>query len=451
MTGAESREGMERDARAIFEAAIAGVQPSSLLTEVDLDTHLDRPLADYRRVVLVGAGKASMAMAGVLEERLGDALDEGLVVVPHGYRASFPTGQPAPVRTEVVEAGHPVPDEAGGRGAQRVLDLAADLGPDDLLVVALSGGGSALWPAFADGISLDDAQQTFRLLLHSGADIHAINTVRRQLSRIGGGGLVRTTHPAAVLALVLSDVVGDDLAAIASGPTVPDPTTDDDAVAVLERFELLDRVPLSIRMHLSRGDVLADPSGFERVRTILIGSNRNALDAAQREAERRGYAVHLHPEPVTGEAREVGQWLARVALDLEANQPTCLLWGGETTVTVTGDGRGGRNQEVTLAAALELDGTDRNLVFLSGGTDGIDGPTDATGAWATPQTTDRARALDFNPENHLARNDAFPFFEALDQLLKPGPTHTNVMDVQVALLRPAWGTAVTLAGVLRRC
>jgi hydroxypyruvate reductase len=377
-----------------------------------------------------------MAMAGALEGRLGETLDGGLVVVPHGYRATFPAGQPAPRRVAVVEAGHPVPDARGLGAAKGTLALARRLGPDDLLVVALSGGGSALWPAFAGEISLEDAQWTFRLLLRSGADIHAVNTVRRSLSAIGGGGLARAATPTHILTLAISDVVGNDLATIASGPTGPDPTTAADAVAVLERFGLWDRVPASVREHLGRDRDAASDRGFDHVRTVLIGSNRDALAAARAEAERRGYTVHLHPEPVTGEAREVGRRLAREALDLDADRPTCLLWGGETTVTVTGDGRGGRNQEVALAAALALEGAERDLVLLSGGTDGIDGPTDAAGAWAAPQTVEQARALGFDAADHLARNDAYPLFDTLGHLLKPGPTHTNVMDVQVALAWP---------------
>lgn len=427
-------------AKSMFEAAVAGAQPPALLRSVRLDRLLDRSPSTFRRVVLVGAGKASMSMAGVLEERLGDALgdalDAGLVVVPHGYRAAFPAGQRAPHRVEVIEAGHPVPDEAGALATSHVLDLADRLGAEDLLLVALSGGGSSLWPAFAQGVSLRDAQETFRLLLTSGADIHAINTVRRQLSRTGGGGLARAAAPATVLTLAISDVVGDDLATIASGPTIPDPTTRADALDVLARFGLIDRVPASVRALLTQ-DEAHEPVAVENVRTVPIGSNRDALNAAHYEAERRGYGVVLHPEPLTGEARDVGRWLAQQALAIEADRPTCLLWGGETTVTVTGDGRGGRNQELALAAALELDGATRSIVVLSGGTDGIDGPTDAAGAWATPQTATQARARGLSPEDHLGRNDAYAFFDALGGLLRTGPTHTNVMDVQVALIHPA--------------
>jgi hydroxypyruvate reductase len=428
------------DARALFDAAVGAAMPARLLDSVDLGALADRPLDAYRRVVLVGAGKASMTAAGALEARLGARVDEGLVAVPHGYRATFPSGQPAPQRVAVVEAGHPVPDVKGLGAAKGTLARARRLVPEDLLLVALSGGGSALWPAFAGKIALEDAQRTFRLLLRSGADIHAVNTVRRSLSAVGGGELARAAAPATVVCLAISDVVGDDLATIASGPTVPDPTTFADAVAVLERFDLLERVPAPIRDLLLRGidrpRALPKNPALEKSQTVLVGSNRDALAAARAEAERQGYAVHVHPDPVTGEARDVGRRLAHEALNLDVDRPTCLLWGGETTVTVAGDGRGGRNQEVALAAALELDGSDREVVFLSGGTDGIDGPTDAAGAWAMPETIANARARGLDPADHLARNDAYPFFDTLGHLLRPGPMHTNVMDVQIALVRP---------------
>ncbi len=435
------------DARAIFDAAVAGVRPDVLVGDIDFDALADRPLDAYRRVVLVGAGKAAMTMAGALEARLGARIDEGLVVVPHGYRATFPVGPRAPQKVEVVEARHPVPDAAGVQAAQRTLDLAASLGADDLLLVALSGGGSALWPAFGDRISLDDAQRTFRFLLHSGADIHAVNTFRRALSRIGGGGLARAAYPAAVLALVISDVAGDDLATIASGPTVPNPTTFADALAVLERLDLMRLIPVSVLAHLRHGVDRPEPEPpvSHRARTVLVGSNRDALAAAQAEAEQRGYAVHRHAEPVTGEAREVGRRLAEEVLRADVHRPTCLLWGGETTVTVTGDGRGGRNQELALAVALALDGVDRDVLFLSGGTDGIDGPTDAAGAWATPQTAAQARALGLDPADHLARNDAYPFFDALGQVAQDG-ADAHERDGRADRARPFLSGLLCLSG-----
>ncbi len=430
------------DAQAVYRAAVRGVQPDRLFQKIHLGDFLDRPPAAYRRVVVAGAGKASMAMAGAVEALPGLGLDGGLVVVPHGYRATLPATQRAPASVEVVEAGHPVPDAAGVEAAGRTLALAASCTENDLLLVLISGGGSALWSAFADGIALDDARAVFRLLLHSGADIHAINTVRKHLSRIGGGHLAAAAFPATVLALVVSDVVGDDLSVIASGPTVPDATTYDDAVGVLRRFDLWEQTPASIRRHLQRGlhgEVAETPgpghAAFDRTRTVLLGGNGEALAAAHAEARARGYAAQVVARDLEGEARTVGQRLARQALETPKAPPTCLLWGGETTVTVTGQGRGGRNQEVALAAALALEGSRRPVVVLSGGTDGIDGPTDAAGAWATPQTVPQARRLGLDPEAALADNDAYPFFQRLGALLQPGPTHTNVMDLLVVLSR----------------
>jgi hydroxypyruvate reductase len=424
-------------AQQIYHAAVRSVQADRLLTGFDLDEHLPQPIAAYRRVVVLGAGKASMAMAGAVEAS-GVPVDAGLVVVPHGYAETLPSSQARPEIIEVAEGGHPVPDAAGVAAAGRVLALAEDATADDLVLVLLSGGGSALWPAFAEGITLDDAQATFRLLLRSGADIHAVNTVRKHLSRIGGGRLAVAAHPATVLALVVSDVVGDDLDVIASGPTVPDPTTFAEARDVLARFGLWDAVPASVRERLSGSDEETPKPGdarFERVTTRLLGTNRTALEAARAAAGDRGYAARIVSDAVTGEAREVARALVEQALTLDVDGPACLLWGGETTVTVTGEGTGGRNQELALSAALALDGAGCDVVLLSGGTDGIDGPTDAAGAWATPRTAARARQQGLDPQAFLADNDAHPFFERLDQLLRPGPTHTNVMDVQVALIR----------------
>ncbi len=430
------------DAQAVYHAAVRGVQPDRLLRKVRLDDLLERSLSGFRRVVVAGAGKASMAMAGAVEALPGVRIERGLVVVPHGYRATLPSSQRAPTGVEIVEAGHPVPDAAGVEAARRTLELAASCTEDDLLLVLVSGGGSSLWPAFAEGLSLDDARATFRALLHSGADIHQTNTVRKHLSRLSGGHLAAAAFPATVLALVISDVVGDDLSVIASGPTVPDASRYDDAVAVLHDFDLWARVPAAVRAHLhdgQRGAVPETPkpgdAAFARSRTVLLGGNGEALAAARAEALARGYAAQVVARDLEGEARTVGRQLALRALETPADGATCLLWGGETTVTVTGQGRGGRNQEVALGAALALDGGARDVVVLSGGTDGIDGPTDAAGAWATPQTAPQARGLGLDPEAALADNDAYPFFERLGALLQPGPTHTNVMDLLVVLSR----------------
>ncbi len=430
------------DAQAIFRAAVRGAQADVLLTQTPWTTWAPRPTDRYRRVVVVGMGKAAMVMAGMVEQLLGARIGEGAVVVPHGYPQTPPAHCPLPRRIEVLEAGHPVPDEGSVRAARRMLALAEECEEADLLLVLISGGGSALCTDFEPPVTLADAQLTFRLLLESGADIYQMNTVRKHLSRIGGGRLARAAAPADVLALVISDVVGDDLSVIASGPTVPDPTTFAEAIAVLRHYELWHRVPTSVRVRLEAG--VTDPSletpkpadsRFARVVTRLIGTNRRALEAAADEARQRGYSVRIVTDRLTGEAREVAPRLVTALQAVREDRPVCLLWGGETTVTVRGQGRGGRNQELALAAALAMDGWDAQAVLLSGGTDGRDGPTDAAGAWATPETVAHARACGKDPQAYLANNDAYTFFEALDQLLFTGPTHTNVMDVQVGLRR----------------
>lgn len=428
------------DAQAIFRAAVRGAQADVLMTQTPWTTWMPQPLDRYRRVVVGGMGKAALAMAGMVEQQLNDRIGEGVVVVPHGYAQTPPPHCPLPQRIEVLEAGHPVPDTGSVRAAQRILALAKGCTAEDLLLVLISGGGSALCVDFEPPVTLADAQQTFQLLLESGADIYQINTVRKHLSRVGGGRLARTADPADVLALAISDVVGDDLSVIAGGPTVPDPTTFAEAIAVLRRYDLWHRVPAAVRARLEAG--VADPSletpkpadpRFARVVTRLIGTNRRALEAAADEARQRGYSVRIMTDRLVGEARDVAPRLIAALHDVREDRPVCLLWGGETTVTVRGSGRGGRNQELALAAALAMEGWQAPAVLLSGGTDGRDGPTDAAGAWVTPETATQARRRGMDPQAYLDRNDAYAFFEALGQLLFTGPTHTNVMDVQIGL------------------
>lgn len=430
-----------RDARTVFEAGVRAVQADRLLEKGRIARLARRPLDAYDRVVVTGMGKASMAMAGVVEQRIGRVDAASFAVVPHGYRATLPAPLPAPSGVAVVEAGHPVPDVSSVRAGERLVEVAAGCGEGDLLVVLVSGGGTALCTAFADGVTLEDAQRTYALLLGSGVDIHAMNAVRKHLSRLGGGQLARAAHPAEVVALVVSDVVGDDLATVASGPTVPDPSTYADAVDVLQGCGVWEAVPPAVRTHFARGrrgEAPETPGAgepvFGRVTTRLIGSNRQALQAARAEAERCGYHVREAVEGMTGEARDVGRAHGNALRAADVRRPACLLYGGETTVTVRGDGRGGRNQEAALAAALALDGAGRTAAFLSAGTDGIDGPTDAAGAVVTTQTVPQARAAGRDAAAFLDRNDSYAFFEAAGGLLRTGPTHTNVMDLQVGLI-----------------
>jgi hydroxypyruvate reductase len=343
----------------------------------------------------------------------------------------------------VIEGGHPLPSDGSVRAGRRLLEQARAAGPEDLLLVPVSGGGTALSSLPVDAVDLRDLRTTYHCLLTAGVPIVPANVVRKHLTQVGGGQLAQAAHPADVRALVVSDVVGDDLSTIASGPTVPDPSTYEEAMQVLYRHDLWHDVPASVRDHLADGargrrpetpDAEADC--FESVRTTLIGSNDTALAAARDAAEKRGYDVRLVCSGVEGEARSVATEHVDQMMGASLDGPTCWLWGGEPTVTVKGEGKGGRNQELALSAALALDGEDRRAILLSGGTDGIDGPTDAAGAWATPGTAEAAREAGLDPRAHLEDNDAYSFFEALDQLLRPGPTHTNVMDVHVGLVDP---------------
>ena len=435
-------QGLIDDARAIYQAAIQGVQADVLLENVAWDELLSRPLAEYKQIRVAGMGKAAMAMAWVVERMLGAHLTEGCVVVPKGYSSSLPFPFKKPQHIDVFEGGHPIPDKTSEEAAHVLLELAEKSTDEDLFLVLISGGGTALTMSFAPGISLADGQQVVQQLLRCGADIRALNTVRKHISLLGGGRLAQRAAPAETVALVISDVVGDDLSVIASGPTVGDPTTFDDAIRVLHKYELWDRVPESVRVHLRKGKENADletpkPAHqiFKKVKNQLIGTNRNALEAACREATRREYQVKIHDAWVEGEAREAGEKLAEALISSEDTIPICHLWGGETTVTVKGKGIGGRNQELALGSAFALDGAQGKLLLLSGGTDGIDGPTDAAGAFATPLTLSKARERKRDPRAYLDANDAYTFFLEMNTLLKPGPTHTNVMDIVIGLVR----------------
>ncbi len=447
------------DARRIHAAAVAGAMPGALLprllARVGIDGLAPRPLARYDRVVVVGAGKAALATAGAIEPVLraaGVRAIEGAVVVPHGYVAQRPAGVRAPTAIAVREAAHPLPDARSAEAARDALARAAACGPDDLLLVLLSGGASALWAAPAPGVPADDVRAIVARLQRAGADIASLNTVRKQLSLLGGGRLAAATR-ADVATLVLSDVVGDDPGVIGSGPTVPDRATPADAVRVLRAHDAWATTSDAVRARLTRS---ASPTALPAATTAhaltlhLLGGVGDALAAARRAATALGYDATVCGAALRGEARDAGRTVARAALAraVAARRPVCLLWGGETTVTVRGAGRGGRNQELTLAAALALDDMVRagildagaDLAVLSGGTDGIDGPTDAAGAWATPRTIadarTRAPTRGRDAARALADNDAHPFLDAAQALLRTGPTHTNVMDVQVALVRP---------------
>ena len=411
-------------ARAIWQAALAAGAAAPLVrAHLDIDPR-------YARVVVLGCGKASGAMAEAAEDVLGDRIAEGFVVVKDGYTAPLR-------RIRLAEAGHPVPDARGLAASGRLLDLAASARADDLVLFLVSGGGSALTPAPAPPVTLEEKQQITRLLLAAGATITELNAVRKHLSRVKGGLLARAAWPATVVTLVLSDVVGDPLDVIASGPTAPDPTTFATALEVLARRGVKDRAAASVRARLeagSRGEVAETPKPgdrvFDRVTNLVVGNNALITDAAVAAAQRLGYRPHLWSRAIQGEAREVGRELVDQARRLEP--PACLVAGGETTVTVRGSGTGGRCQELALAAALALRPGDE-VTVLAAGTDGTDGPTDAAGAIVDGGSVERGRAAAVDPVGALADNDAYRFLRASGDLLVSGPTNTNLLDLYVLL------------------
>ena len=394
-------------------------------------------LCRYERVVVVGAGKATAPMARAVEQRLGPRLHGGFVVVKYGH--GLPTK-----RIVVAEAGHPVPDQSGQRAAARLCAMAAELGRRDLLIVLLSGGASSLLPAPVAGVTLADKQRTTQELLRCGASIREINTVRKHLSRIKGGRLAELTE-ATVVTLILSDVLGDDLSAIASGPTAPDPTTYHDAVAVLKRYRIWRAVPQRVRQHLDRGCqgfVSETPkpgsSLFRRVHHHIVGNNATAVTAVTRAARESGLRTLVHTPALTGEAREAGQRFGAMARNIvregkPLQRPCCVVAGGETTVTVTGNGTGGRAQEFAAAAALEIAGLAKVWVVAIG-TDGTDGPTDAAGAVIDGNTVAHAQRLSVDLAGALKRHNTYPALKRLHQLIITGPTGTNVNDLYLLLV-----------------
>jgi hydroxypyruvate reductase len=398
-------------------------------------------LSAIGRLLVLGAGKAGGAMAQALEEILGDRIAQGLVVVNDGHTSSTR-------RIRLVEAGHPLPDARGLSAARELLGLAGEAGANDLVVTLISGGGSALTPAPVPPITLAEKRALTRQLLDAGATIGELNAVRKHCSRFKGGQLAKTAAPAPVLSLILSDVVGDHLDVIASGPTAPDETTYAQALAILGRFELQDRVPSSVRNHLengARGEIPETPKAthpiFRRVVNHIIGNNVVVLNAAEVKARQLGFTPYLLTRSLQGEAREAARQFADLARQIRTSgrpvsAPACVIAGGETTVRVRGAGKGGRCQEFCLAGALHLAGT-RDVVLLAAGTDGSDGPTDAAGALADGLSVKRGEELGLDPAARLEENDSYRFFAALGDLVTTGPTHTNLLDLSLLLVGPA--------------
>ncbi len=439
MTPHERREAI----RTIFETGIAAVEPGASVHEFMphvLDAYRVRGLQE---VILIGFGKAAVPMAKAAIEGLPREIPlKGIVLTKYGHakEASFPA------TVKVAEAGHPLPDEAGEDAAREILRLVEQADAKSLILALISGGGSALLVVPPDGITLADKQKVTELLLKNGASIDELNIVRKHISRVKGGQLAKAAHPAHCVSLILSDVIDDRLDVIASGPTAADPSTYGDALAVLEKYHLIGEVSEGVTEHLRAGSLGAVPDTpkpddpiFGDVENIIVANNVKAMHAALSKAEEFGVVALAPAGNIKGEARTIGERFARAAIStkrrLEApGRPgMCFIYGGETTVTVKGDGMGGRNTEMALAVALAISGTD-GITFLAGGTDGTDGPTDAAGAIVDGGTIPSARAQGLDPEEYLNRNDSYNFFRRTGELLVTGPTGTNVMDLYIALI-----------------
>lgn len=424
------KHNLRRDAKAILMAALAAADPTAAVDKVlrgrdDLDR--------YKRIFVVGAGKAGGTMARAAEHFLGSRISGGCVNVKDGDTS----------KTQLIElrhCGHPMPDERGLNGAKRIETIAGEAGENDLVICLLSGGASALAPYPAPPITLAEKQETTGLLLACGATIHEINAVRKHISAIKGGQLARIAAPARVLSLILSDVVGDDLDVIGSGPTAPDASTFETAYRVLEKYELRERVPARVRERLRNGATetpKTDDPLFDHVENIIVGSNQQSLESAARQAKEMGYRTLILSSTIQGETQDVARMHAAIARQIRTQgqplrPPACVISGGETTVTMSNGtpGKGGRNQEFTLAAALDIAGLEDTLI-LSAGTDGTDGPTDAAGAMADGATVARGH---LSADEALFGHDAYPFFADTGDLVITGATGTNVMDLHLILV-----------------
>lgn len=394
-------------------------------------------LSNFDRIIVVGGGKAGAPMAAAVEEVLGDRVTTGYVNVKYDHL--LPPGQ-SPKKIAIHEAGHPTPDENGQRGVEKMFKLLADVTERDLVICVISGGGSALMVMPQEGITLSEVQELTGALLRSGATINEMNTVRKHLDAFKGGQLARRAAPAQVISLILSDVVGNPLDVIASGPTAPDTSTFEDAYRILKERGIWDEGPPAIKRHIEmglKGEIPETPKEgdpiFDRVNNVIVGSNEVAALAAMRRAQQLGFQTQLLSTYIEGEAREVAKVFAGLAkemarYDRPLRRPACLIAGGETTVTIRGPGLGGRNQELALAAAVALAGW-QDVLIVSLATDGTDGPTDAAGALATGHTVAKGLEKGLSAGDFLTQNDSYHFFESIGDLLLTGPTNTNVNDL----------------------
>jgi len=442
---------MRTHAEEIFRDSVAAVDPYNAVRQFVkrqgdiLSLGQEEPetqevdLSRFNRVLVVGGGKATAPMAKAIEDTLGSRLETGVITVKYGFTTPLS-------RIEIIEAGHPIPDENGVSGTRKILELLQGCGENDLVFSLISGGGSALLPQPAGEITLAEKQAVTRMLIECGASIDEINALRKHISSSKGGQMARLAYPATTINLMLSDVVGDKMDVIASGPFVPDTSTYRKVQEVLEKYRLTD-IPPAVKNHLQAGVAgklsetpkEGDPV-FERVNNRIVGSNMIALQAAGKKAEALGYTTIILSSMVEGETREVARVHTAIAREIlrtghPVSPPACIISGGETTVTIRGKGLGGRNQEFCLAAAMDLAGTAPRVVIMSGGTDGNDGPTDAAGGMVDPLTVKRAEEAGMKARDFLENNDAYHFLRETGDLLITGPTNTNVMDVRLILVR----------------
>jgi hydroxypyruvate reductase len=406
------------------------------------DTKISEDLSRYKQVIVLGIGKASARMAFAMESILEGEISAGFVITKYGHGLKLR-------KIKVMETGHPVPDENSREGAL-ILSRMADAADEHTLIINLiSGGGSSLLCLPADGISLEDKRQTTLILLASGANIDEMNCIRKHLSKVKGGGLAKIASPARLINLILSDVIGDRIDTIASGITAPNHTTFQDALSIVRKYALEDKLPQAVRDHLiqgAQGNIPETPKAgnpvFRNTVNIILGNNTLAVSVARATAQRLGYNARILSTTLAGEASEAGSYFAQLAEVIDSGKsgiakPAAIIAGGETTVTIRGKGKGGRNQEMALAYAIELHRItpgSPNFFFLSAGTDGSDGPTDAAGAFVTPELMEKMKAISAQAEKSLTENDAYNFFSNTGNLFKTGPTYTNVCDIQILMV-----------------
>lgn len=447
----ESME-IKKIAEKIFIASLKSVKPESLVHGYTDNILSYYALKKFKKMLVAGFGKAAYQMARAFEAAVGaELITDGVIVTKYGHAEDLPaavSGQQAGLKKiAVYEAGHPIPDENGTRAADKIVGLLRSADESTLVLCLISGGGSALFVSPYEGISLNEKQLITDLLLKAGADISELNAVRKHLSAVKGGRLAEIASPAEMISLMISDVIGDKLDVIASGPTAPDSSSFQDALDVIHKYQLEEKAPASVIDLLSRGVKGAFPDTpkqgnpvFQRVQNIIIGSNRIAIEAAGKEAEAQGFDTRILSTDIEGDAGEAGKRLAEMAIEtLEAlraagnREKTCLISGGETTVIVKGTGKGGRNTELALRFAIEIEGIE-GITMISAGTDGTDGPTDAAGAVVDGNTIAGAKALGLDPQKYLDNNDSYSFFKKTGSLIITGPTGTNVMDLQIMIV-----------------